>query len=85
LQWYAGSSYFLADDHGHIAVYQGQPNGFLWFQPHEVLVTNFKTSELHAGDLAAVRNKLVEPSLDAALRHASNLHNAWVLTNHVGG
>ena len=33
LHWYAYSTYYLANDEGVVAVYQGQPHGVFWYQP----------------------------------------------------
>jgi protein phosphatase len=81
LGWFASSSFYLADHDGSIAVYQGQPRGFLWYQPKLVLTTSFKASELLPGDAKELRKHIGESSLAAAIHHANNMHTAWVSTN----
>ena len=81
LGWFASSSFYLADHDGSIAVYQGQPHGFLWYQPKLVLTTSFKASELLPGDAKELRKHIGESSLAAAIHHANNMHTAWVSTN----
>lgn len=81
LSWYAQSAFYLADYQGSVTVYQGQPHGFLWYEPHVALQTVFKTSELLPGDAKRLTSFISEPSLAAAIRHASNMHTAWVIAN----
>jgi serine/threonine protein phosphatase PrpC len=81
VHWYAYSSYYLADDAGTIAVYQGQPNGVLWYKPVKVFDTTFLAAQLRTVDLASLRVTISEPSLSAALNYASYLHSAWKLSN----
>ncbi len=83
MHWYAYSSYYLADDQGTIAVYQGQPNGVLWYPPRKVLDTTFPSAHLRPADQRALAATIVEPSLDAALNYAAYLNRAWHLTRTV--
>ncbi|CAB4871836.1 unannotated protein [freshwater metagenome] len=83
LGWFASASYYLGDNQGLIAVYQGQPNGFLWFHPKEVFVTSFKSAELRPGDARELKKNIAESSLSAAIRHADNMHSAWLATQPV--
>jgi len=83
LGWFASASFYLGDANGSIAVYQGQPNGFLWYHPKEVFVTPFKSSELRPGDARELKKHIAESSLAAAIRHADNMHSAWLTTQPV--
>ncbi len=83
MHWYAYSSYYLADDQGTIAVYQGQPNGVLWFQPRKLLDTTFPSAHLRPADQRALAATITEPSLNAALNYAAYLNRAWHLTRSV--
>lgn len=80
LGWFASASFYLGDANGSIAVYQGQPDGFLWYHPKEVFVTSFKSSELRPGDARELKKHIAESSLSAAIRHADNMHSAWLTT-----
>jgi serine/threonine protein phosphatase PrpC len=81
--WFAQSGYYLAEVDGKVSVYQGHAGGFLWYEPQLVLTTDFEVSKLRPGDRAQVRNHLVEPSLSAAIRHISNMHEQWRMTQPV--
>jgi protein phosphatase len=83
LGWFASSSFYLGDANGSIAVYQGQPNGFLWYHPKEVFVTSFKSAELRPGDARELKKHIAESSLSAAIRHVDNMHSAWLATQPV--
>ncbi len=80
VHWYAYSTYYLGDDQGTIAVYQGQPNGVLWYQPYVVRYTNFLASELRPLDQRALASTISEPTASAALHYAKYLHDEWALT-----
>ena len=77
--WYAYSTYYLGNDAGTVAVFQGQPNGVLWFKPVKVLDTNFSARQLRPADIQALNATISEPTLTAALREASYLHDEWHL------
>ena len=83
VHWYAYSTYYLADDAGAIAVYQGQSSGVLWYHPTHLLDTNFLASQLTAPDARALAATISEPSLQAALQYASTMHNRWHLSQPV--
>ncbi len=83
VHWYAYSTYYLAEDTGVIAVYQGQPNGVLWFHPRRVTDTPFHVSQLRPLDRQALLATIAEPTLASALHYASYLHTAWQLTRPV--
>jgi protein phosphatase len=78
VHWYAYSTYYLADDAGTIAVYQGQPSGVLWYHPRFLLDTNFSVSQLTPADAASLRSMASEPSVAVALNVAATWHQRWV-------
>lgn len=81
VHWYAYSSYYLGNDNGTVAVYQGQaPNGVLWFKPVKVLDTTYPMTQLRTSDIVAINDDVTEPSLEAALHYADYLHNAWSMS-----
>jgi protein phosphatase len=77
VDWYAYSTYYLANDAGYIAVYQGQPHGVLWFHPDVVAKTEYLSSRLRPFDARSLAMTISEPSLNAALNYASYLHGQW--------
>jgi hypothetical protein len=81
--WFAQSGYYLANENGRVAVYQGHAGGFLWYQPKQVLITDFKMTELRPGDAEQINANLTEPSLSAAIRHVANMHDQWRMTQPV--
>jgi protein phosphatase len=79
VHWYAYSTYYLANDNGFVAVYQGQPNGVLWYKPVKVLDTPYSSSQLRTADQIALGATISEPSLEAAINYAGSLHDSWQL------
>ena len=79
VHWYAYSSYYLGNDNGVVAVYQGQPNGVLWYKPVKILDTQYASNQLRTADQIALGATISEPSLEAALHYANSLHVAWQL------
>ncbi len=77
MHWYAYSSYYLADDGGTIAVYQGQPSGVLWYHPVKVVDTPYSSAQLQPSDRVALAATISEPSVGAALHYATYLHGLW--------
>ena len=75
LHWYAYSSYYLADDAGTIAVFQGQPNGVLWFKPVKATDTRYSSAHLRGADALALAQTISEPTLEAALNYAQYIFN----------
>lgn len=71
--WYAYSSYYLGDDAGNIAVYQGQPGGVLWFKPLKVFDTNYPVSTLSTLNQSNLKQTISEPTLGAATSYADLL------------
>lgn len=82
MHWFAYSTYYLADDEGTIAVYQGQPGGILWFHPVKSFDTRYSSSELIAADLIDLQQTIPEPSITAALHEAYFLNYTWHETGH---
>jgi serine/threonine protein phosphatase PrpC len=79
VRWYAYSTYYLGADHGTIAVFQGQPQGVLWFKPEIVVDTNISTKQLQPDDQANLAATISEPSLSEALSEANYLHQLWLM------
>lgn len=80
MHWYAYSTYYLGNDAGTIAVYQGQPSGVLWYRPMVVRYTTYLVAELRPLDARALDSTISEPTIPAALHYASYLHKEWQLT-----
>jgi len=81
MHWYAYSSYYLADDAGVIAIYQGQPSGVLWYHPVKVVDTPYSSVQLRPSDRADLAATIGEPSVGAALHYAAYLHHLWTLSH----
>jgi protein phosphatase len=79
MHWFAYSGYYLADDGGRIAVFQGQPNGVLWYKPVVVSLTTYPSTHLRAADYADLEATIYEPSLPAALHYALYMNQEWHL------
>ncbi len=73
VHWYAYSTYYLGDDAGKIAVYQGQPSGVLWFKPVKVFDTNYEVSSLSNVDQSMVKQTIEESTFGNAVSHADSL------------
>jgi PPM family protein phosphatase len=73
MHWFAYSSYYLADDAGVVAVYQGQPGGVLWYPPIKVVDTQFAVSGLIPVDQEDLAATITEPSLSDALTYAHTM------------
>ena len=80
VHWYAYSNFYLGDDTGTIAVYQGQPNGVLWYKPTKVADTQYCTANLRAADEVALKATISQPTLQEALIYAANLYHEFTLT-----
>jgi protein phosphatase len=80
LHWYAYSTYYLGNDSGTIAIYQGQPSGVLWFKPVKVLDTGYLSAQLRVSDQIALGATISEPTLETAREYARALHSAWKLS-----
>ena len=77
LRWYSMNDWYVAVDHGHLAVYQGRPGGFLWFKPQLVDETPVTTREVLP---YAIPHDRQEPSLAAAKSYVENLHAEYLST-----
>lgn len=77
MRWYAMDDWYVGIDHGHLAVYQGRPGGFLWFKPQLVDETPVTTSEVLSYTIPHDRQ---EPSLAAAKKYVRNLHAEYLST-----
>jgi PPM family protein phosphatase len=73
VHWYAYSTFYLGDDAGKIAVYQGQPSGVLWFKPVKVFDTNYEVSSLSNIDQSMVKQTIEESTFGNAVSHADSL------------
>lgn len=73
VHWYAYSTYYLGNDGGTVAIYRGQPNGVLWFQPSVVKDTNYSFNTLRPDYQTQVRLTIAEPTYDAANYYADYL------------
>jgi protein phosphatase len=73
VHWYAYSTYYLGNDAGTVAVFQGQPHGVLWFKPVRVSDTNYLVKDLSASDQVQVNQTIAEPTLKASLDYATYL------------
>ena len=77
VHWYAYSSFYLGNDAGTIAVYQGQPSGVLWYKPVKISDTPYKAYQLRAADQQALAATISEPSLLAAVHWADYIHGQY--------
>jgi hypothetical protein len=73
VHWYAYSTYYLANDAGTIAVYQGQPGGILWFKPINVSDTSYQVKDLNNIDQSLLAQTIQRPTLGNALAYATYL------------
>jgi len=73
VHWYAYSTYYLANDNGTVAVYQGQPGGVLWFKSLKVADTNYKVNTLTADQQRRLAQTISEPTLTQAFDSATSL------------
>ena len=73
VHWYAYSTYYLGNDAGVVAVYQGQPSGVLWFKPVIFIDTSYSVSTLLPGDRVQINQTISEPTLSAALHYSDYL------------
>jgi hypothetical protein len=73
VHWYAYSTYYLGNDAGYVAVYQGQPGGVLWFKPINVSDTSYQVKDLNNIDQGLLRQTIQRPTLGNALTYAAYL------------
>jgi PPM family protein phosphatase len=77
LRWYAYSTYYLGNHDGAVAVYEGQPQGVLWFKPKVVRTTKFLVKDLQPGDRQALAATISEASVGEAMDEARYLNRLW--------
>jgi protein phosphatase len=73
VHWYAYSTYYLGNDAGVVAVFQGQPGGVLWFKPTLAFDTSYNVNTLRPGDQTAINQTIAEPTLTAAIHYSDYL------------
>jgi serine/threonine protein phosphatase PrpC len=73
VHWYAYSTYYLGNDSGVVAVYQGQPGGVLWFKPVLAVDTAHKVNTLRPGDQAQLTQTIAEGTLKQAIDYSKYL------------
>ncbi|HEY5091760.1 MAG TPA: PP2C family serine/threonine-protein phosphatase [Acidimicrobiales bacterium] len=73
VHWYAYSTYYLGDDSGVVAIYQGQPGGVLWFKPTLVVDTSYNLNTLRPGDQSQLEQTISEPTFTAARKYSDYL------------
>jgi len=78
VRWYAMDNWYVAIQHGDLAVYQGRPGGFLGFKPKLLDLTKVSTQEVLPYRLPALRLDVNEPSLKAGEQYIANLHREFV-------
>jgi protein phosphatase len=78
VRWYSMDNWYVAVDHGHLAVYQGRQGGFLGFKPKLLDLTGVTTAEVLPRRLSALQHTVNEPSLKAGAQYIANLHKEFV-------
>ena len=78
VRWYSMDNWYVAVDHGHLAVYQGRQGGFLGFKPKLLDLTGVTTTEVLPFRLPVLRQTVNEPSLGAGERYIANLHQEFI-------
>lgn len=77
MHWYMYSTYYLAPDGAVVGVYQGQPNGVLWYKPVLMLPTTVEMAQLTPAGQRLVAATIVESTAENALQEATFLHTQW--------
>ena len=81
VNWWASSSYFVADRDGHVAIYQGRPGGFLWSKPTLIAAdTGVDLDELPEADRVDVEGDRVLSSLTEARSYVDRLRGRVTTT-----
>jgi protein phosphatase len=78
VRWYSMDNWYVAVDHGHLAVYQGRQGGFMGFKPKLLDLTGVTTSEVPAYRVPTLNKTVDEPSLKAGEQYIANLHQDYV-------
>lgn len=71
--WFGTKTYFVGDNDGSVAIYQGRPGGLLWIEPNVVDTLEMETDQL----LEVDREKLREPVLLDSRSEADDLIAQW--------
>jgi hypothetical protein len=80
LRWWTYSTYYLGNSQGIVAVYQGQPGGVLWFQPHIVAPTQYPSAQLRPADLTKLNATIPVASVNAGFHVAAYMNTQWRLS-----
>ena len=80
VRWYAYSTFYLGNDAGTIAIYQGQPQGVLWFHPLLRDETQFSALDLRPVDARALAATISEPTFKSAYTYAKYLNYEWSIS-----
>ncbi len=83
MHWYAYSTYYLASDGHYIGVYEGQPNGVLWYKPRLVVKTNYLVNHLLAPAQRSLHLTISEPSIAESQNYAHFLYGQWASAHTV--
>lgn len=78
LRWYATDNYYVTLDGTHLAIYQGRPGGFLWFQPKLVDETDVTTSDVLSFHVPSLHHDQEQSSLSAAHHYIDDLHQEFL-------
>ena len=78
VHWYAYSTYYLAPAGKYIGVYEGQPNGVLWYKPKLVWKTGDLMSQLEPAARLSIKATIAEPSILAARNYAYYLRGLYM-------
>ena len=81
VHWYAYSTYYLAPAGKYIGVYEGQPNGVLWYKPKLVWRTGDLMSQLQPAARMSVQATIAEPSILAARNYAFYLRGLYLASH----
>ena len=84
MHWYAYSTFYLAPDGKYIGIYEGQPNGVLWYKPKLLSPTTYLMKHLEPLAQTSVTKTISEPSAESAKNYAHSLYNLWAASQVVG-
>ncbi|HVF76020.1 MAG TPA: Stp1/IreP family PP2C-type Ser/Thr phosphatase [Acidimicrobiales bacterium] len=73
--WFARGSYYVGLDGDRVTIYQGRPDGLLWFDPTVARRTDLTTADVVPGRLDALEKGKQEPSLADAEEYVENLRD----------
>ena len=73
--WFDRATYFVGIDHGNVAIFEGRPNGMLWFHPSLLTRTSTPVSKVVDANLPLLQSGILESSYDDAVTTATNLAN----------